>query len=205
MSTHTHPHSHTPRPEGFETVSIGSAIEAAAYNDAGIAMTPLANYEIGGQQVVSLLVSMRPGVGVAVHLHEHGGESQKALTPIRGVFGVPNRNGDGSYVLNKADEVDFEVVENRIYTPDEVTSIPPGLVHGYGNPSRHDDAHIIFDLPGTHADASDKKLANAEVAALADALPDHEYDVEAGKTPLVVARRAKMHRSLGQAAAKPGE
>ena len=174
--------------DGFKTTSISKAIESAAYNENGIAMTPLASYEIGGQKIDSLLVSMRPGVGVAVHLHEEGGESQKSLTPVRGVFGIPKRNGDGDYELTDDGQVKFEVVENRIYTPDEITSIPAGLVHGYGNPSSDKDAHIIFDLPNTHTTAEDKRLADDETAALIEAIPAKDYENYAGQQPLVVAQ-----------------
>lgn len=191
MRKPTHEHGHD-QPTGPVTASISEAIERARYNEAGIAMTPLASYEIGGQAVDKLLVSMRPGVAVPAHLHEEGGESQTALTPVRGVFGKPEKNADGGYELGPDSKVKFEVTEDRIYTPDDVTAIPPGLVHGFGNPSRTEDAHIMFDLPNTHTTAEDKLVAT-EVAALAEALPDEEYEIRAGNTPLAIVQRNLGH------------
>lgn len=179
-------------PTGPVTHSISEAIEKAAYNEAGIAMTPVASYEIGGQAVDSLLVSMRPGVAVPAHLHEEGGEAQRAITPVRGVFGEPQKNGDGGYELTPEGRVKFEVTDNRIYTPDEITAIRPGLVHGFGNPSRTENAHIMFDLPHTHTTGEDKLVAT-EVAALAEALPDEEYELHAGEQPLAVVTRKIGH------------
>jgi hypothetical protein len=185
-------------PTGPVTANVSDAIERAQYNEQGIAMTPIVTYEVGGQPIDKLLVSMKPGTGVGVHLHDHGGESQMALTPIRGIFGRPILNGDGGYELTDAPnpedrKVKFEVTDNRIYTPDEVTAIKPGLVHGYGNPSNHDDAHIIFDLPHTHTTAEDKRLADDEVAALAEAIPDEEYEEYAGQQSLAIVQRKLGH------------
>lgn len=179
--------------EGFRTVSISDAIAAAEFNEAGIAMTPLVTTEVGGHQMDELLVSMRPGVGVPVHLHEHGGETQRAITPIRGIFGEAKRDGDGGYDLTPGGQVRFDLVEDRVYSPDDVTSIPEGFVHGFGNPSRTEDAHIVFNLPHTHATGEDKKLADDEVAALAEAIPDQEFEELAGEQPLAIVRRKLGH------------
>jgi len=160
----------------FKITSIAEAIAAARYNSTGIAMTELGCYEIGDQRVDILLVSMRPLVGVPLHLHRCGGESQLALTPIRGVFGRPPRGRDGQYQYTEAGRVRFEVQLNRILTPNEVVSIPAGFVHGYGNPSETQDAHVIFNLPHTHTTAADRLLADCEMQLLKQTPPIEDYE-----------------------------
>ncbi|HYG83910.1 MAG TPA: hypothetical protein VD907_03465 [Verrucomicrobiae bacterium] len=161
--------------DGFRIISITEAIERAQYNEAGIAMTPLGSYEIAGQEIDILLVSMQPLKAVSAHLHLEGGESQIALTPVRAIFGRPYKNDDGDYTFTPDGRVEFEVIVNRIVSPQEIVSIPKGFVHGYGNPSDRHNAHIIFNLPHTHTTAEDKLLANSDVGDLSSALTEEEY------------------------------